>query len=83
VGPTRWATQIFVDDKDGVQFLPPTLRKPTKEFWTHTKVLVSSDKLALLSKYGDGTVWFPVGEQQSDDARPENTATRILEELTS
>jgi hypothetical protein len=62
VGPTRWATQIFAGDKDGVQILPPTLRKPTKEFWTHTKVLVSSDKHALLPKYSDGIVWFPVGD---------------------
>jgi hypothetical protein len=81
VGPTTWATQIFADDKDGVQFLPPALREPTKEYWTHVKVLVLSGKYALLSKYSDDTVWFPVGEQRSDDARPDNRATRILEEL--
>jgi ADP-ribose pyrophosphatase YjhB (NUDIX family) len=82
VGPTRWTTQVYVDDTDRVGFLPQNLQKPPKTSWTHSTTLVTDGRRVLLAKEDVGMVWFPGGKHEMEDVTPECRAVRALTETT-
>jgi hypothetical protein len=82
VGPTRWTTQVYVDDIDRVRFMPQNLQNPPKTYWTHSTSLVTDGRRVLLAKEDTGMVWFPSGKQEIEDATPDCTAARALTETT-
>jgi hypothetical protein len=82
VEPTRWTTQVYVDDTDRVQFLPQNLQLSPETHWTHWTTLVTDGRRVLLAKEDTCMVWFPDGKQDIEDATPEYTTMRSLTEIT-
>jgi hypothetical protein len=82
VGPTRWTTQVYVDDTDRVRFLPHNLQNPPKTYWTNSTTLVTDGRRVILTKEGAGMVWygFLVANKRLR-TRPRN-ASRTLTETT-
>jgi hypothetical protein len=80
VGPTRWTTQIYVDDTDRVRFLHLNLQNPPKSYWTHSTTLVIDRRRVLLTKEDNGMVWFLGGKLEIEDATPECTGARAFTE---
>jgi hypothetical protein len=78
--PTRWTTQVYVDDIDRVRFLPHNLQKPPKTYWTHSKTLVTDGRRVLLTKEDNGMVLSFGGKHEIEDATPKRIATRTLRE---
>jgi hypothetical protein len=82
VGPTRWTTQIYVDDTDRARFLPKNPQNPRKTYWTHSMTLVTDSRRVLPTKEDIGTVWFPGRKHEIKDVTHKRTAAPTLTETT-